>query len=246
MPVVEPEQHQNDQLRLLHWNIHSWRDASGASNLDAIVDLVRETDPQVVSLVEVDEPWGMPNTLHELAAHIGYAWVFIPSFEFGDQELVGGFGNALLTTLPVLAVQQWQLLWPAKLYDGTEPSEGRSVVFAQLGFGQSSVWCGSTHLPRGDAQARTNALHRLTELTRELDSPWLLCGDFNTPAESWLDRTGSVVVCPEPAQPTYPTDEPTEAIDYCVASPGLPVTGKILEVGGSDHLPVVVWVRIAG
>jgi endonuclease/exonuclease/phosphatase family metal-dependent hydrolase len=79
---------------------------------------------------------------------------------------------------------------------------------------------------------------------QKLDSPWLLCGDFNTPAESWLDRTCSVVVRPEPAQPTYPAHQPVEAIDYFLASPGLHVTGKVLEVEGSDHLPVVVLTQL--
>ncbi|HET9257587.1 MAG TPA: endonuclease/exonuclease/phosphatase family protein [Pseudonocardiaceae bacterium] len=246
MTTAEQDQQEDGHLRILHWNIHSWRDPSGSSNLDAIAGLVRQADPHVVSLVEVDEPWGMPDALQELAARTGYAWVFVPSFEFGDQAPAGGFGNALLTTLPILAVQQWQLLWPAKRYDGTEPSEARSVVFAKLGFAHSSVWCGGTHLPRSDARARMNALHRLTSLTQKLDSPWLLCGDFNTPAESWIDRNSSVVVCPEPARPTYPAHEPVEPIDYCVASPGLQVEGEVLEVGGSDHLPVVFWARATG
>jgi endonuclease/exonuclease/phosphatase family metal-dependent hydrolase len=90
-----------------------------------------------------------------------------------------------------------------------------------------------------------NALQRLTVLTRKLDSPWLLCGDFNTSAESWIDRDDSVV-CPKPAHPTYPAHEPVEEIDYCVASRGLHVVGKVLAVEGSDHLPVVVWVGVAG
>jgi endonuclease/exonuclease/phosphatase family metal-dependent hydrolase len=245
VPVAEQEQQQNDQLRILYWNIHSWRDPSGAANLQAIADLVHETNPQVVSLVEVDEPWGTSDALQELATQMDYTWMFVPSFEFGDQAPAGGFGNALLTTLPILAVQQWQLLWPSKVYDGTEPSEARSVIFAKVGFAQSPVWCGSTHLPRSDAQARVNALQRLTALTHKLDSHWLLCGDFNTPASSWLGSDRSTIVCPGPAQPTYPAHRPVEPIDYCVASPGLHVTGTVLEVSGSDHLPVVVWARVA-
>jgi endonuclease/exonuclease/phosphatase family metal-dependent hydrolase len=235
---------QDNQLKALHWNIHSWRGVSGASNLETIVDLVRETEPHVVSLVEVDEPWGMPDTLRELATQIGYTWIFIPCFEFGDQSPTGGFGNALLTTLPILAVEQWQLRWPPTQYDGTEPSEARSVVFAKFKVAHSSVWCGSTHLPRSDAQARSGALQRLMALTRKLDSHWLVCGDFNTSAESWLERNGFVVVCPKPAQPTYPAHEPVEPIDYCVASPGLHVEGTVLKVGGSDHLPVAVLVTV--
>jgi endonuclease/exonuclease/phosphatase family metal-dependent hydrolase len=245
VPVAEQGQQQDDQLRVLHWNIHSWRDESGASNPEAIANLVDEIDPHVVSLVEVDELWGMSDSLNELANRVGYSWIFAPSFEFGHEAPAGGFGNALLTKLPILAVQHSQLLWPSRLYDGTEPSEPRSAVFAKLGFLQSSLWFGSTHLPRSDAQARENALDRLMTLTQKLDSRWLVCGDFNTPASSWLNSDGSVVVCPEPAQPTYPASEPVEPIDYCMASPGLLVEGKVLEVMGSDHLPVVVLVRLA-
>jgi endonuclease/exonuclease/phosphatase family metal-dependent hydrolase len=238
--VAEQDQQQDDQLRVLHWNIHSWRDASGASNLEAIADLVSEINPHVISLVEVDEPWGMSDTLNELANRVGYSWIFATSFEFGRETPAGGFGNALLTKLPILAVQHWQLLWPSQLYDGTEPSEPRSVVFAKLGFSRSSLWFGSTHLPRSDVQARANALDRLMSLTQKLDGHWLVCGDFNTSASSWLDSDRSVVVCPEQTQPTYPASEPVEPIDYCVGSPGLLVEGKVLEVGGSDHLPVVI------
>lgn len=246
MSATEQDQRQDDQLRILHWNVHSWRDASDVSNLEAIANLVRKTDPHIVSLVEVDEPWGMSDTLNGLANRVGYSWIFTPSFEFGHQAPAGGFGNALLTKLPVRAVQQWQLLWPSRVYDGTEPSEPRSSVFAKLGFLQSSLWFGSTHLSRSDTQARANALRRLTTLTQKLDSHWLVCGDFNTPASSWLENNDSVVVCPEPAQPSYPANAPVEPIDYCIASSGLLVEGKVLEVGGSDHLPLLVFARLAG
>lgn len=55
-------QHYGEQLRILHWNIHSWRDSSSTSNLEAIADLISGIDPHVVSLVEVDEPWGQPDS----------------------------------------------------------------------------------------------------------------------------------------------------------------------------------------
>ena len=49
------------QLRMLHWNIHSWRDASGAPNHAAVAAVIRRTAPDVVSLVEVQESWGIPS-----------------------------------------------------------------------------------------------------------------------------------------------------------------------------------------
>ena len=55
MAPLSRDQDQTERLRVLHWNIHSWRDESGGSNLECVVDLMRAIDPHVVSLVEVDE-----------------------------------------------------------------------------------------------------------------------------------------------------------------------------------------------
>ena len=71
--------------------------------------------------------------------------------------------------------------------------------------------------------------------------------DVNTPASSWLVDDRSVVVCPEPPQATYPAHEqPIEPIDYSIASPDLLVEGTVLPVRGSDHLPLLVFVRLMG
>ena len=165
-------------------------------------------------------------------------------FEYGSDTPAGGFGNALLTRLPILAIQQWHLTWPTTTYDGTEPSEPRSLLLAKLGHDFEPFWIGSTHLPRGDARARTNALDRLTSLVRRLDAPWIVCGDFNVPASSWLTEAGEMKFCPNPEEPTYPAEHPIEAIDYCIASPGIATDAKVLPTHGSDHCPVLFSARI--
>lgn len=38
--------------------------------------------------------------------------ILVPTFEFGKDSPIGGFGNALLAKLPILAIQQRQLVWP--------------------------------------------------------------------------------------------------------------------------------------
>jgi endonuclease/exonuclease/phosphatase family metal-dependent hydrolase len=185
----------------------------------------------------------MPSCLKELASRSGHSWIFSPTFEFGHDESAGGFGNALLTRIPIVALQQWQLLPPAKPYDGTEASEPRSATLIKLRFGSESFWVGSTHLPRGDSDARAHALRRLTAITQKLDGCWVICGDFNAPPSTWLDNEHSLVVCPDPAQPTYPASQPIEAIDYCIASHGVSLEAKVLPVAGSDHLPLVILSR---
>ena len=104
-----------------------------------------------------------------------------------------------LTRLPILGAQQWQLLWPSRQYDGSEP---RAALFARLEFGPAPVWVGTTHLPRNDPWARDKALDRLKALTSGLGDRWLLCGDFNTSPSSWLGDDTPVTVSPDsPATP---------------------------------------------
>ena len=236
------DQHRRGELSILHWNIHSWRDASGQPNLEPVTRLVLETDPDVVSLVEVNEPWGMPAAVRDLAGLGGYSWIFSPTVEFGRGAPDRGYGNALLTRVPVLAVQQWRLSWPPRLYDGSEPSESRSVILVEVPFASGTAWVGSTHLPSTDPGARACALGRLTELTRGLGRHWVICGDFNTPPATWVDSGA----WPDPAQPSFPASDPAQPIDYCVASPGVSVAASVLPAAGSDHLPLLARCREAG
>jgi len=233
-----------DELRILHWNIHSWRDAGGEPNAEAVAGLILEHTPHAVSLVEVDESWGMPSVLAEVAGKCGYWWVFGPSFEFGADATAGGFGNALLTRVPITAVQQWRLFSPPRLYDGTERSEPRSVIMARLMISGGSLWLGSTHLPRTDARARTAASLRLQELARGLTVPWIIFGDFNAPPSACFTADGTLVISPDPVQPTYPAGHPIEPIDYCIAALGTMLDSTVLQIGGSDHLPLLINARL--
>jgi endonuclease/exonuclease/phosphatase family metal-dependent hydrolase len=225
-----------DGVRLLHWNVHMWRDADGGDNKQAIAELIGEIAPDVVSLVEVDEPWGRPEGLQWLAAELGYQWIFIPTFEYRG---VGGFGNALLVRPQIRAVQQWHLLSP-RLYAGDEPSEPRTVLLAQVG--DQPAWSvGSTHLPRLDPDLRAEASARLLQLVGRLSAPWVLCGDFNQPAAAWLPA--SMVVAPDRPIATHPATEPTDAIDYCIIG-GAVAKADVLPSHASDHLPVVVEIAL--
>ena len=60
-----------DELSILHWNVHSWRDEAGRPNHEAVLRLIGQTSPDMVSLVEVNEPWGRPAALRDLAGPAG-------------------------------------------------------------------------------------------------------------------------------------------------------------------------------
>jgi endonuclease/exonuclease/phosphatase family metal-dependent hydrolase len=241
------DQARHHDLLILHWNVHSWRDASDRPNLDTVIGLVAAHNPDVVSLVEVNEPWAAPVSVPELARRAGYSWIFVPAVELGGATPARGYGNALLSRRPVLAVQQWRLTWPATVYDGTEPSESRTVVLARVQTGAGvAVWTGSTHLPSTDRDARAAALRQLTAAAQGLDRPWVICGDFNTAPRTWIKRGQPIVVGPRPAWPTFPARFPVQSLDYCIASPGARLRARPLLAAGSDHLPLLARCRFAG
>lgn len=142
----------------------------------------------------------------------------MPAFEFGRTGSAGGFGNALLTKVPIAAAQQWRVFTPRGPYDGSEPSEPRSAVMARLGFPGQQVWAGSTHFPRSEPGARAAAASRLMELTQRLESPWVICGDFNAARVDCFGDQHEVTVAPDPPEPTHPAGQPDEPIDYVIAA----------------------------
>jgi endonuclease/exonuclease/phosphatase family metal-dependent hydrolase len=45
-------------------------------------------------------------------------------------------------------------------------------------------------------------------------------------------------------QPTYPSEHPSESIDYAVSDSGTLLEAEVLAVNGSDHLPVLLRVSL--
>jgi len=232
-------------LSAVHWNVHGWVDpVTGRSNVAEVESLIREMSPDVVSLVEVDETWGEPSRVVSVADRCGYAVVFPPVFEYGQPTgATGGFGNAILSRLPVEVVLHRQLTWPDSVYQGSEPTERRAVVLVRLHHEVGRLWVGSTHLPAGDADARAAAVHALTDALSGLIEPWVVAGDFNAEPSTWPDLAAMARV--RMPSPTWPADDPRTVIDYAVASPHLDVALQTLEREGSDHLPVSLTVRVA-
>ena len=234
-------------IRILHWNIHSWRDMGGHHNASRVADLIRQTRPHAVSLVEVREPWQGSSPLTELAEACGYSQVFAPCLEIGTGAAASGYGNALLATVPIGAVEQWRVYSPDRPYDGTEPTEPRLALLASLTFGDMSIWIGSTHLPASRRGSRRGAARTLLSHVAGLEAPWLICGDFNDPPSACFGNLGAIQVTPRRVRRTYPAPFPVRRIDYCIAAPGVTADSVVLREKGSDHLPLLTTVtRVTG
>jgi endonuclease/exonuclease/phosphatase family metal-dependent hydrolase len=152
----------------------------------------------------------------------------------------GVYGNAVLTRLPVVGVERFDLTIGSR--------EPRGCLRVDVDVAGRTLHVHNCHLGLGVSERRLQ-LARLREFLRQSSGPRVLMGDFNEwypgPVTSTLWRE---FVSRPPAVPrTHPALMPTFALDrlYCDAALALPgeemrphrsETSRV----ASDHLPVVV------
>ena len=110
----------SDDLRILHWNMHSWRDPSGHANLAAVAALIGETSPDIVSLAEVDEARTDARRIATLTDGLTEPWLIYGDFTTAASSWPG-HDRAVVS--------------PAKLtYPADEPTEPTDYCVASAAF----------------------------------------------------------------------------------------------------------------
>ncbi len=215
-------------VRLMSANVY-FRNADYA----ALLEQVREQDPDVLGLLEVDRAW--LDGLSVLEAE--YPWTV-----FRPEE--GAYGLALYSRLPFRPL-------PESPYseDGLQ-----TAVAVELDLGQQPVTLVLAHVraPTSPARARMRNAQfaRLSEMLRDDDNAAkILIGDLNTtPWSPWYRQLASTAQMKNAALgqgylPTWPAGFGLLGIpiDHCLVSDALLV--ESFKTGGnfgSDHLPIVV------
>lgn len=182
-------------------------------DLERIARLIRDFDPAVVTLQEVDsvvDRTGRVDQAKVMAELTGMsAWFgrFMP-------YQGGAYGMALLTRWPVLEVSNW------KLTDGTEPRTALGVRMRAPRSGSEVVVVGIHYYETAEQRmAQATDLERILESER---SPVVLSGDFNSTPESDVLNylTGRWRVLDKgPDRMTYPSFGPVREIDFVMVRP---------------------------
>jgi endonuclease/exonuclease/phosphatase family metal-dependent hydrolase len=198
-------------MRILTWNIHGARDAP----LTQIAAELRAQSPDVVCLNEVRRGHG-----RRLAATLG-----MRAFEAGC--LIGPYGNAILTALPVTAFRRLR-------FSGIRRVDRRDAAIVTLADG---LMVAAVHLGlRAPSRAAC-----ITELLDALPDRAVISGDMNEGpgGAAWeaiarrFDDTGDV--------PTFPASEPRARIDVIWVPRGAHVMpAAVVPTTSSDHRMVVV------
>ncbi len=224
-------------IRLMAANVH-YRSADYASLREAI----RREGPDVVGLLEVTEKWAQ----ELLPLHAEYPFSIV-------QEEEGAFGLALFSRVPLKESGAGAFV----LED-----ESQTAIIAELSLQGTPVTLILSHFraPTGPAEARlrNEQLLWLAETVKaDANDEQIVLGDLNTTPWSPYYRVMAADAGMTNAAwgrgyiPTWPTWLPTALlripIDHCLLSDGLGV--QQFRAGpdiGSDHLPIVADIALAG
>lgn len=221
-------------LRLATWNIHMGVGLDGRRDLERIGQVIRDMAADLVGLQEVDNHTSTTgNDLDRLQVQTTMTVIAGPTMQRSE----GDYGNALLTRLPVLDVERYDL--------SVSHREPRGLLIAHLDGGAGRLQVAVTHLGLRAGERRRQVRHLIDHLSPRRSAPMILMGDFNEwlflgrPLR-WLHSHFGPVRSP----PTFPSRWPLLRLDHILAAP--PESLRSIQTFttppadvASDHLPLV-------
>ena len=222
----------------MSWNLHHGVGEDGKLDLERIAARIREQNPDLVVLQEVDNKCRRSKSVDqaaELAKLSGLTGVFGKAMDHDGGE----YGQAILSRHP---------LGETKIHKLPGEGEPRIAFEAVVKIGSQSLRLVSVHL---DHQQDARRLKQAETLVKELSAtkePLILGGDFNDVPDSPVMKVFGEALTPVEkgeAKLTCPAAEPKVEIDYFFLR-GLMATSPVMvlpEAVASDHRPLVVTVR---
>jgi len=236
--------------RLLTYNVHRCVGVDRRLDVDRIVAVIAEYQPDIVCLQELDV--GRARTGHVDQAQ-SIADGLSMSFHFNAAMRVEAelYGDAILTPHPERLVR----VGPLPTVRGVPGLEPRGALWAAIDLGGVTVNVLNTHLglvPR-EQRLQARALTGADWLAHpDCRGPTILTGDFNATS---ITRPYQILVKRlddaqrrlglKPTLKTFPSSFPAIRIDHCFVSPEIRVTGarapfSPLARMASDHLPLII------
>jgi endonuclease/exonuclease/phosphatase family metal-dependent hydrolase len=210
---------------------------SSRKNLERITDFLRELQPDLVGLVEVDHGSyrsGGENQIELLAQSLGHYHSHSVKY---DQR-------SFWRHVPVLKTQGNAFLTRNRIRNETFHffEQGMKRLVIELDLEHLVVYL--VHLALG-ARTRHLQLDELYELVKKTDRPCVVAGDFNL---LWGEREIDMFLAATGLQnanlarlPTYPSKKPQRHLDFFLHSKEIQIRDfQVPNVPFSDHLPVVV------
>lgn len=210
---------------------------SSHRNLERIAGFLRELEPDLVGLIEVDHGSyrsGGKNQAELLAESLGH--YHSHSIKYGQESF--------WRRVPVVKTQGNAFLTRDRIHNETFHffKHGMKRLVIELELEHVVVYL--VHLSLG-GRTRHQQLSALYDLVKRTSRPCLVAGDFNM---LWGEREIDLFLAATGLKnansrglPTYPSRNPHRHLDFVLYSKGIEVRDfQVPQVPFSDHLPVMV------
>jgi len=215
VPIVA-EEPKSVRVKVMTFNILHGATTRGDFDLDRIAAVIRDEDPDLVALQEVDFKTKRAKG-YDLATELGLRTKMAPLFGRAMAYDGGEYGEAILSRYSYVTTR----VVPLPHGEDSEPRAALEAIVMLPG-GQTIAMV-ATHLDhlRDDGDRIAQAT-KIVDVFAENALPTLLCGDLNAEPTSrtmeillnhWSPTWGE-----EPA-PTYPSHAPRTKIDYILVAP---------------------------
>lgn len=230
---------ESQTIRVLCWNLHHGVGGDGKLDLPRIAKVIKEANPDLVALQEVDKNCrrsGKIDQAAELAKLTGLQASYGKAMDYDGGE----YGQAILSK---------QVPLSSKVHPLPGKGEPRIAFEALVSIKNINLSFTTVHLDLDAAQRLSQAETLSKALATNSGKPLILCGDFNDTPDSPVFRVFAGVFKPvaktEPVL-TCPADKPDTEIDH-VFLHGLEAAGAVHvlpEAVASDHRPLLVEIKL--
>ncbi len=237
-------------FKVMTYNVHHCNPPSesktGKIDIDAITNVIRNQNPDLVAVQELDDHTtrsGAFSELEVIAKKLNMHFYFGKAMDFAG----GGYGVGILSKYPISdgtthqlpVVPGWKgeprVLATAKI---TLP-DGNKIVF------------GSTHLEAYNKENRELQVREILRIASTETLPFIVAGDFNATPESAVIRILDSIflrTCTSQCPVTFDEEGDSGTIDYIAFRPVdqfQVIQHQVIEEKyASDHYPVVAILKI--
>lgn len=231
---------------MLTFNIYHGATMNGDFDLDYIAGVIRDADPDLVALQEVDFLTRRAKG-YDLVTELGWRLKMVPLFARAMDYDGGEYGESILSKFSFLSTRNV----PLPFTGIREPRAAVEAVMV-LPSGDTIAIIG-THLDHtGDDTDRILQTRKINEVFGQGRYPTILAGDLNAVPGSIpigiLEEVWGAAYERDAPAPTYPSSEPIKKIDYVMFRPAdrwrVISTEVIQDSVASDHCAYLVVLEL--